>query len=83
MLKRFLIIFFISISMLLSTLILPAPVEALVPIKIIDIDYKECPPGVGEGSVTSGGSALPATCYLITGKTQNTSGKTLYDWLNV
>jgi hypothetical protein len=79
MLKRFLIIFFISISMLLSTLIVPAPAEALVSIKITDVDYKECPPGVGEGSVTSGGSALPATCYLITGKTKNTSGKTLYD----
>lgn len=56
-----------------------SPVEAVVPIKIIDIDYKDCPSGVGEGSVTSGGSALPATCYLITGKTENKSGKTLYD----
>lgn len=48
-------------------------------IKITDVSYKDCPPGVGEGSVTSGGSALPATCYLVTGKTNNTSGKTLYD----
>lgn len=31
------------------------------------------------GNVTSGGRANPATCYLVTGKTQNNSGKTLYD----
>ncbi|BAQ66831.1 hypothetical protein GM3709_3596 [Geminocystis sp. NIES-3709] len=61
-----------------NTISIPSA-QAVVPIKITDISYKECPAGVGEGSVTSGGSALPATCYLITGKTNNTSGKTLYD----
>ena len=79
MFKRFLMVFFISISIFLSSCILPPSAEALVPIKITNVSYKECPAGVGEGSVTSGGSALPATCYLITGKTNNTSGKTVYD----
>ena len=79
MLKRLLTIFFVTVFLLLGSLIVSPTVEALVPIKIIDVSYKECPPGVGEGSVTSGGSALPATCYLITGKTKNTSKKTLYD----
>lgn len=79
MFHRLIITFTLSLCFLLSSLILTPSAEALVPIKITDVSYKDCPPGVGEGSVTSGGSALPATCYLITGKTNNTSGKTLYD----
>lgn len=79
MLKKLFIIFTISIFCLVGSAIAPSPAEALIQIKITDIGYKDCPDGVGEGSVTSGGSALPATCYLITGKTNNTSGKTLYD----
>jgi hypothetical protein len=79
MLRRLLIILTLSISFLFFNTISIPSAQALVQIKITDISYKECPPGVGEGSVTSGGSALPATCYLITGKTNNTSGKTLYD----
>ncbi|NCO75389.1 MAG: hypothetical protein GW795_00120 [Cyanobacteria bacterium] len=79
MFRRLFIIFTISIFFFLTTGIFSPPAEALVQIKVTDINYKECPTGVGEGSVTSGGSALPATCYLITGKTNNTSGKILYD----
>lgn len=79
MLKKILIILAITLFSLTVSAIAPNPAEALIPIKITDIGYKDCPEGVGEGSVTSGGSALPATCYLITGKTNNTSGKTLYD----
>lgn len=79
MLRRLLIILTLSISFLFFNTISIPSAQALVQIKITDISYKECPAGVGEGSVTSGGSALPATCYLITGKTNNTSGKNLYD----
>jgi hypothetical protein len=79
MFRRLLAIVTLSISFFLLTTILTPSAEAVVQIKITDISYKECPAGVGEGSVTSGGSALPATCFLITGKTNNTSGKTLYD----
>lgn len=79
MFRRFFAIISFSISFFLLSTILTPSAQALVPIKLTDISYKECPAGVGEGSVTSGGSALPATCYLITGKTNNTSGKTLYD----
>lgn len=72
--------FFVILSLIISIFLLNVSnAQALVPIKITDVSYKECPAGVGEGSVTSGGSALPATCFLITGKTNNTSGKTLYD----
>ena len=77
--KRLLIILVVILSCLCSNVFFISSAEALIPIKITDISYKDCPPGVGEGSVTSGGSALPATCYLITGKTNNPSGKTLYD----
>lgn len=79
MFHRFIVTFTLSLCFLISSFILTPPAEALVPIRITDVSYKNCPPGVGEGSVTSGGTALPATCYLITGKTNNTSGKTLYD----
>lgn len=79
MFKRSLIVSLIAISIFFSSFILLPSAEALIPIKITNVDYKECPPGVGEGSVTSGGSALPATCYLITGQTNNTSSKTVYD----
>lgn len=79
MFYRFVITFTLSVCFLLSSLIITPPAEALVQIKVTDVSYKDCPPGVGEGSVTSGGSAFPATCYLITGKTNNPSGKTLYD----
>ncbi|WP_330202713.1 hypothetical protein [Cyanobacterium sp. Dongsha4] len=79
MFYRLIVTFTFSLFLLLSSFIITPPAEALVQIKITDVSYKDCPPGVGEGSVTSGGSALPATCYLITGKTNNTSGKTLYD----
>ncbi|WP_373481313.1 hypothetical protein [Geminocystis sp.] len=79
MFRRLFAIIIISIFFFLTTGIFSPPAEALVQIKVTDINYKECPIGVGEGSVTSGGSALPATCYLITGKTNNTSGKILYD----
>lgn len=79
MFYRLIVTFTLSVCLLLSSFIITPPAEALVQMKVTDVSYKDCPPGVGEGSVTSGGSALPATCYLITGKTNNTSGKTLYD----
>ncbi|WP_069791997.1 hypothetical protein A5482_009125 [Cyanobacterium sp. IPPAS B-1200] len=79
MFKKLFIILTVTIFCLGVSAIAPRPAQALIQIKITDIGYKDCPEGVGEGSVTSGGSALPATCYLVTGKTNNTSGKMLYD----
>lgn len=52
---------------------------ALTNIQLLDVSYKDCPPELAEGNVTSGGSSLPADCYIITGKAKNTSGKTVYD----
>ena len=53
--------------------------EAVIPIKLLDLSYKDCPPELAKGSVTSGGNTMPANCFLITGKAKNTSGKILYD----
>ncbi|MDJ0597473.1 MAG: hypothetical protein QNJ37_01305 [Crocosphaera sp.] len=55
------------------------PALALTNINLFDVSYKDCPPELAEGNVTSGGSSLPADCYIITGKAKNTSGKTVYD----
>lgn len=76
---RFIFSLGITTFFFLSTCFFSFTAEALVPIKLIDISYKDCPAELSVGNVTSGGQANPASCYLVTGKTQNTSGKTLYD----
>ena len=53
-------------------------VLASTPIKLTDISYKDCPPEIAEGNVTSGSSQL-ANCFLVIGKAQNATGKTVYD----
>lgn len=57
----------------------PLPALALTQIQLLDISYRDCPPELAEGSVTSGGNTLPANCFIITGKAKNNSGKTVYD----
>lgn len=59
--------------------IVAPPVLALTQIQLSDLSYSECPPAYAEGMVTSWGATTPASCYLITGKAKNTSGKTVYD----
>lgn len=68
----------VTVFLMFSFLLTPIA-EAAIPIKITDYSYKDCPPELAEGNVTSGGRANPATCYLIVGKAKNNSGKTLYD----
>ncbi len=63
----------------LSSWLMTPSAIALTPIKLFDVDYQDCPPELAEGNVTSGGSSLPASCYIVTGKAKNTSGKTVYD----
>jgi hypothetical protein len=65
----------LSIASLLGT---PAAL-AVSNIKLYDLSYHECPPELAEGNVTSGGSSAPASCYIIAGKAENKSGKTVYD----
>lgn len=62
---------------LASWIIAPAAL-ALVPIQLSDLSYQDCPPEMGTGFVTSG-SSQAANCYLITGKAENKSSKTVYE----
>ena len=62
--------------LLLFTCVISPVALAVTPIKLSDLSYFECPAEIGEGSVTSGGGILkPAKCYIITGRTENKSGK--------
>ncbi|NEQ40861.1 MAG: hypothetical protein F6K40_33435 [Okeania sp. SIO3I5] len=55
-----------------------SPAWALIQIKLYDLDYKNCPTELSKGAITSG-SSMAANCYIISGKAQNTSNKTVYD----
>jgi hypothetical protein len=52
---------------------------AAVDVRLYDLSYKDCPPELAEGAVTSGGVTAAANCFLITGKAENKSGKALLD----
>lgn len=49
--------------------------HALTQIRLFDIDYHECPAELAQGAVTSGGTTMSANCFIVTGKTENKSGK--------
>jgi hypothetical protein len=70
-------ILFASIFWLTSGIVSPSA-SALTPIKLYDLSYKECPLELAEGNVGSG-DIRPANCFLITGKAENKSGKTVVD----
>lgn len=54
---------------------LTPPALALTQVKLFDLSYHDCPPELAEGAVTSGGTAMSAHCFIITGKAQNPSNK--------
>ena len=47
---------------------------ALIPIRLFDLSYDVCPEDIGRGAVDAG-SSNAANCFIIHGKTENTSGK--------
>ncbi len=51
---------------------------ALTQIKLFDLSYKDCPPELAKGAVTSG-TTMPANCFIVTGKAENSTNKTVYD----
>ncbi|AFY32046.1 hypothetical protein [Calothrix sp. PCC 7507] len=51
---------------------------ALTQIRLFDVSYKDCPPELAQGAVISSGSAA-ASCYIVTGKAENGTYKTVYD----
>ena len=69
----------ISICLWLASWIVSPAALALTQISLSDLSYHTCPAELAEGNVTSGGGSRPATCYLVTGKAKNPSGKTVID----
>lgn len=76
---RALSIAFLSLWFWVVSCVGTPPALALTQIKLTDVSYQECPPELAEGMVTPGGSSMAATCYMITGKANNSSGKYVYD----
>ncbi len=54
------------------------PAFALIPVEISDLGFKDCPPELSEGIISSF-SSQGANCYIIVGKAKNTSGKYVVD----
>ncbi len=52
---------------------------ALTQIQLSNLSYQDCPPEVAAGAITSGGNPQTARCFIITGKTQNKTGKPVYN----
>jgi hypothetical protein len=50
------------------------PALALTQIRLFDLSYRDCPPELAEGTVTSG-TTMAANCFLVVGKAENKSGK--------
>lgn len=65
----------IGISTWLST----PPALALTQIKLTNLSYHECPSDLAQGAVTSGGTTMAANCFIVTGKAENATNKTVYD----
>jgi hypothetical protein len=71
------VIFCFCFCVLITNFLTP-PAWALIPIQLQDLSYKDCPPELSEGYVSSG-SSQDAYCFIITGKANNTSGKVVVD----
>ncbi|BAY43055.1 hypothetical protein SAMD00079811_06330 [Scytonema sp. HK-05] len=72
------VIFISCVIGVLSWLLTPSAV-ALTQIKLSNLSYHECPQELAQGAVTSGGSSMAANCFIVTGKAQNGTNKTVYD----
>jgi hypothetical protein len=72
--RAFAIALLTSAFWLITTLYSPA-VLALTQIRLFDVSYHECPADLAAGAVTSGGIAMAANCFIVTGKAENSSGK--------
>jgi hypothetical protein len=68
-----------AILLFLSTWIVTPSALAITPITLSNLSYKDCPPEIAAGAVTSGGVTQGASCFLVVGKAENKSGKIVYD----
>ncbi len=63
-----------TIFLWLCTSWITPPAFALTQVRLFDVDYHICPEEIGAGTVGSG-SSVAASCFIITGKAENKSGK--------
>ncbi len=71
-------VFLISVLIGMITWFWVPPALAAIQVKVSDVDYKDCPPELAEGAISSF-SSQKANCFLVTGSLNNTSGKYIYD----
>ncbi|MEA5566876.1 biotin carboxylase [Anabaena sp. UHCC 0399] len=76
--SRFMTGILLSCLMTLISWVWTPVAVALTQIKLSDLSYKDCPPELAQGAVSSSGSAA-ANCFIVTGKAQNGTYKTVYD----
>ncbi|EFA71004.1 hypothetical protein CEP10_08870 [Cylindrospermopsis raciborskii S07] len=76
-LKSVILVFFVCLTSFLGLIITPSAL-ALTSIKLFDLSYQDCPSDLAQGAVVSGSSRF-ANCFIITGKAQNGTYKTVYD----
>jgi uncharacterized membrane protein YtjA (UPF0391 family) len=72
------VIFFSCVILVLSW-VFPPNAVALTQIKLSNVSYHECSSELAKGAVTSGGTTMAANCFIVTGKAQNGTNKTVYD----
>jgi hypothetical protein len=79
MLIRTFVRFTVAIALSMSTWLFAPAAWAITPIPLTEIGYKNCSVEMSKGTVSSGGVTQDALCFLIIGKAENKSGKTVYD----
>ena len=75
---RSLTVIFISCLITFLSWVITPPAVALTQIRLFDVSYKDCPPELAQGAVSSSGSAA-ANCFIVIGKAENGTNKTAYD----
>jgi hypothetical protein len=76
-LSRSAVTFAIAAALCLGSWLITPAAWALVQIKLTDLSYHECSADLAEGAITAGGTSMAANCFIVTGKTNNLSGKTI------
>ncbi len=73
-LNRWLTVGLATVGLWLGSWAFTPPALAVVPIALSDIDYHDCPAEIAAGTIAAG-SPIAASCYIVTGKAENKSGK--------
>lgn len=62
----------------IMTWVISPPACAATQIKLTDLTYEQCPPGMGK-NIVLGGGVMSARCFLVKGKALNPTSKTVFD----